>query len=245
MAMALLFVYAGILTPIAGLSYACWSNSTCGCSANAAILTKIIGGEPAGVDTWAWAVSIRVWNNHICGGSLISSTLVITAAHCLLSVGTKSSLSVTAGSKYLSYVRERRSIADVYLHREYDAGRYLNDIAILRLSSALTTTDRSLAWICLPLSISPQYPANDQTVVAIGWGVLSTDDKVSSNALQQVALKTISDASASCQRSIYDSRVQFCAGVKGGGKGRTKRDDRLVRAMISIQIPVKAIVVAR
>ena len=220
--MALFLVYAGIFTPIAGMTYACLSNSTCGCSANDAVLTKIIGGEPVGIDTWGWAVSIRVWNHHICGGSLISPTLVITAAHCLLSIGTKSSLSVTAGSKYLSAVRQQRSIADVYLHRQYDARIYLNDIALLRLSSALTMTDHSIARICLPSSSSQQYPSNNQVVVAIGWGVLSADDKASSDILQQVTLNTISDTAANCQRSTYDSRVQLCAGVKGGGKGRIK-----------------------
>lgn len=213
--------YESVRTTSISTIYKCWSNVTCGCSYNDAILTKIIGGEPAGIDTWPWIVSIRVWNNHICGGSLISSTLVLTAAHCLVSVTTKSSLSITYGSKYLSIVNQRRSIADVYLHRDYDAERYIHDIALLRLSLAITINDRnSMAFICLPSSIGESYPPSNRSVVAIGWGVLASDAKISSNVLQQVTLNTIATRTASCQRTIYDRQAQFCAGVKEGGKGK-------------------------
>lgn len=203
--------------------FRCWSNATCGCSSNEIILTKIVGGEPTGVDAWSWIVSIRVWNNHICGGSLISSNFVLTAAHCLVSVTTKAGLSVTFGSKYLSIVHQRRSIADVYLHRFYDPDRYIHDIALLRLSTPVNLNERnSLQFICLPSINNESFPPNDQSVVAIGWGVVSSEEKISSNVLQQVTLNTISTRAATCRRTIYDERAQFCAGVKGGGKGKMK-----------------------
>jgi secreted trypsin-like serine protease len=215
----ILVVIELLSTIVATTQYTCQSNASCGCSINDAVLTKIIGGEPANIDTWSWAVSVRVDNNHICGGSLISSTLVITAAHCLLVVRTKSSLAVTIGSKYLFIVHQRRTISDVYLHRYYDAKRYIHDIALLRLSSPVSIIDGSLAIICLPTNLNRYYPSANRTVVAIGWGVLSTDDKRISPLLQQVTLKTIASTSPSCQRTIYDSRVQFCAGVHEGSKG--------------------------
>lgn len=213
--------YHSIRTISTETVYRCWSNATCGCSYEDAILTKIVGGESAGINTWSWVVSIRIWNNHICGGSLISANLVLTAAHCLVSVTTKASLSITFGSKYLSMINQRRSVADVYLHRYYDADRYIHDIALLRLSSPISMNDRnSVTFICLPSIYSEFYPPNNESVVAIGWGVLAADEKISSNILQQVTLNTISTGTASCRRTIYDGRAQFCAGVKGGGKGK-------------------------
>jgi trypsin len=217
-----LFLIQIAFTTISGITYSCQSNSICGCSFKSAVVTKIIGGEQAGIDTWGWAVSIRVRNNHVCGGSLISSTLVLTAAHCLSSINTISSLSINAGSEDVYSLKHRRSISEMYIHRNYNGNTYINDIAVLRLSSPLNINDHSLAVICLPLATTVEYPPKDTAVVAIGWGILAMRDKVSSRTLQQVTLKTIAQTADKCQQSIYDGNIQFCAGVQGGGKGIEK-----------------------
>jgi hypothetical protein len=79
--------------------------------------------------------------------------------------------------------------------------------------------DRSIALICLPSIVDTEYPPTDATVVAIGWGVLSPEEKKPSNRLQQVKLKVISNTEINCRRFVYNDNVQFCAGVRGGGKG--------------------------
>ena len=205
-------------TTITSITYSCWSNSTCGCSSNSAVLTRIIGGEEAQTNTWGWAVSIRSRNNHICGGSLISSDLILTAAHCLVSIKTISSISVTAGSKYLSIINQQRFVSETYIHQNYNPNTYVNDIALIHLSSPFDMNDKALALICLPSNII-EYPTENTAVVAIGWGVLSTVDRISSNTLQQVSLEIIDNNDTTCERSIHNESVQFCAGIPGGGKG--------------------------
>jgi hypothetical protein len=44
---------------------------------------KIVGGNRAKPGDWAWQVSIRRGTYHICGGTLINSQWVLTAAHCV------------------------------------------------------------------------------------------------------------------------------------------------------------------
>ncbi|CAF1173523.1 unnamed protein product [Rotaria sordida] len=218
-----LFFIQIIFTTITSITYSCWTNSTCGCSLNSAILTKIIGGEEATMNSWGWAVSIRRRNNHICGGSLISSELILTAAHCLVSVKTLSSLSVTAGSNYLSIINQQRSVSEIFIHQNYDSMTYINDIAIIRLSSSFDMSDRSLAIICLPPSLL-EYPSNDTTVIAIGWGVLSPTEKISSDTLQQVTLKIVANTISICYVLIHNENGQICAGVQGGGKDTCQGD---------------------
>ena len=46
-------------------------------------VSKIVNGEEAGRKETPWMVSLQTsYGFHFCGGSLISSTEVVTAAHC-------------------------------------------------------------------------------------------------------------------------------------------------------------------
>src|SRR5689334_10404216 len=53
--------------------------------------TDIIGGSPTSIEQWPWQVAVdsppngvdNSWKRQFCGGSLISQTAVLTAAHCV------------------------------------------------------------------------------------------------------------------------------------------------------------------
>jgi trypsin len=222
----LIFMHVGFVV-VVNITDSCLSNATCGCSRNSAVLTRIVGGEPAKTDTWSWAVSICKGNNHICGGSLISSTLVLTAAHCLMAIKSVSSLRINLGSKYLSTIRQQRNVSNVYIHQDYDSNSFANDIAMIRLASSVNMTDHSIALICLPSVVDTEYPPAGAKVVAIGWGVLLSDDKTPSDTLQQVTLDVISNSVINCHNSVNNNDIQFCAGVQEGGKGIENLTSRL------------------
>lgn len=215
----LILIYTGFIA-VNSETYGCSSNSTCGCSKNTAVISRIVGGEEVKQDSWGWAVSIRNRNNHICGGSLISSTFVLTAAHCLISINSLPNLHVNVGSKYLSIIRQRRAVSKIYIHRDYDSNTFIHDIAMIQLESSLNMTDPSIAVVCLPTAVATsEYPFAHETVVAIGWGVLDPDEKTPSNTLRQITLKVISNSIESCAKSVNNRSIQLCAGVQGGGKG--------------------------
>ena len=53
--------------------------------------TDIIGGAPTSIEQWPWQVAVdsppdgikNSWQRQFCGGSLVSQTAVLTAAHCV------------------------------------------------------------------------------------------------------------------------------------------------------------------
>lgn len=58
---------------------------------------QIVGGVPAEVGDFPYLVSMQLSGRHYCGGSLLDSTTVLTAAHCVEGV-TLSTVTVRAGT---------------------------------------------------------------------------------------------------------------------------------------------------
>ncbi|CAF1152297.1 unnamed protein product [Didymodactylos carnosus] len=211
-------------------TYVCSSNAQCGCSQYNPTLTRIVGGEDAGISTWGFVVSIRISGSHICGGTILSSTLILTAAHCVAAFPSSlSSVTIAAGSNYLSTPNQIRLVQRTHANTGYTTGTYINDIATLVLQSPLDLTDLRVTTICLPnisssyLS-SNEYPSANSALIAIGWGVLSAGSTTVSNSLKQVTIQAITASNIYCSRIISNSVYQFCAGNLTGGRDTCQGD---------------------
>ena len=134
--------------PINSYVYSCNATNTCGCSRVPATISRIVGGETAGTNTWGWAVSLSINSRNLCGGAILSSEWIITAAHCVTTV-TASQVTVYAGSN-TKYSGQSRIGSILIVHPSYNTGTKENDIALLKLRSPLSMTDPNVAIVCMP-----------------------------------------------------------------------------------------------
>ncbi len=149
-----------VIRPSYPVIYSCDETASCGCSTKPVSITRIVGGESAGTATWGWAVSISIDNSYLCGGSIISSSWVITAAHCIRDYKA-SQIKIYAGSIRLRSGNQNRVASRVIMHPFYQSARYENDIALLQLSSPLTMNDSNIGVICIPSVTSVTLSAGE------------------------------------------------------------------------------------
>ncbi|XP_046599054.1 transmembrane protease serine 9 [Neodiprion lecontei] len=175
---------------------------------------RIVGGEATTIEEHPYQVSIIYNNEHVCGGSLISSRWILTAAHCIDGL-TTSLLNVRAGSTYRSSGGTLiTSISSVIIHEYYDEDSYDYDVGLMQLTSALALST-TVATVTLPSS-SYTIDIGTQCTVA-GWGKTSYGGTLSETLLY-LTVPIVSQTSCSATY-IYRNTVtdqMICAGYTTG-----------------------------
>ncbi|NXL86620.1 FA7 factor, partial [Alectura lathami] len=133
--------------------------------------SRISGGTLCHRGQCPWQVLIRNSRDvGFCGGSLINSRWVITAAHCLDLVRPHH---VTVGDfdKYRRELKEQKiGVEQSWTHPHYDSNNYNADIALLYLSSDVVFNEYVLP-ICLPSPGLAALLSQEGTVGMVsGWG---------------------------------------------------------------------------
>jgi secreted trypsin-like serine protease len=183
-------------------------------SINANLLNKIINGDDAVANSWPWIASLRIISSsnsisrHFCGGALIDSMTVVTAAHCV-NRRKPSDLAVVMGISSLAEtisVSNLYGVAIVYQHPSYDSNLISNDIAVLKLSKSVTFSAQ-ISPVCLPASNDSSIVYN-KNLVAIGWGL--NENQVLPNLLQQTTLRVINGQSICQVANVYSPTRNLC-----------------------------------
>jgi hypothetical protein len=183
--------------------------------------TQIVGGQPADAGEWPWQVRLHLGNG-LCGGSLIHSRWVLTAAHCVEDGIQLSEITVFLGEHDYDVdegTEQTRGVVQIVRHPQYLSSGYTDDIALLKLDSPAILNE----WVQLvPFAANNEMsPGTIATVT--GWGTLEEGGEIPS-VLYEVSVPIVSRATCQATQSNDLTDGMLCAGYEEGGKDSCQGD---------------------
>ncbi|XP_017069639.2 trypsin alpha-like [Drosophila eugracilis] len=174
---------------------------------------RIIGGGPIEIEQSPWQVSLQVEGVYICGGSIYSKDIIITAAHCTekedKQLEAKDFL-VRAGSALKNSGGTLSKVATLILHEEYHSKNLLNDIAIMRLSQPL-----ELSHKVQTIPLAERYPVPGTIAFTSGSGEALDEDGTPIGPIKLQGTFLRIQPLHTCTNLFFTRRDLICAGSSG------------------------------
>jgi len=156
--------------------------------------SRIVGGQDADINEHPWQAGIVCvtescavlggLDRPFCGGSLVNSKWVLSAAHCLIPPNsnyelTTADIQVILGDHQWNSETEtehyRTDVINIVNHPNYNEETSDSDFSLLELAKSVTwSLYRHIRPVCLPTDTSEDYVGQLATVT--GWGALSWPD---------------------------------------------------------------------
>ena len=176
------------------------------------------GGDPAKSGEFPWMARIDLPKGKMCGGVLVSSNQVLTAAHCLegfSSSDLQRDAEIVLGSTDMKETScascEAYGIDNFLIHPGYKASGFDPDSSDkVTKDIALITLDGST---CMkPARISKGSPRPGAKGVVMGWG--ETETSSSSSSLQKTTLSVLEqkECSGMKPKEFFDPKSSICSG---------------------------------
>ncbi|XP_050346917.1 trypsin, alkaline A-like [Nymphalis io] len=140
-------------------------------------LSRIVGGSPATIEEYPFITSLQfsrwgIFHSPSCGGSLITKTAVLSAAHCFYQAESPVQWRVRLGSANSTSGGTVHDVSRIIMHENFVYVSMLHDVAIIRLRVAAKLS----STIALARIAGNYYLPDNALVYAAGWGRLSGDE---------------------------------------------------------------------
>ncbi|GJQ72122.1 hypothetical protein Trydic_g3217 [Trypoxylus dichotomus] len=170
---------------------------------------RVVGGTNAPAGAFPSIVSLRsAGGAHFCGGTILNSVNILTAAHCIIGRSTGNT-GILAGTNTLNSGGVTRGSSILFIHASYNQNTLANDIGVVRLGTALPIGG-NVQQVSLNTAGTGAVAA-----ILVGWGRTATNSGIPNN-LQQLNTQTLTHAQ--CQSSWGSSvtTLQICAFIASG-----------------------------
>lgn len=175
----------------------------------------IVGGTDAAEGTLPYQVSLEAAasGNHFCGGALLNSEWVLTAAHCLVNAD-PANIRVRVGAQNLS-AKDGQLVEiapPIILHPAYLTASSGDDVALIKLATPVNAVPLALPTPEVMAAIA----APGDPLLVSGWGTTSEGGTLA-DTLQQATVPMVSNAR--CEQSYTNTitPTMLCAGLEAGG----------------------------
>ncbi|GLV42088.1 uncharacterized protein CBL_04953 [Carabus blaptoides fortunei] len=184
---------------------------------------RIVGGNiVTDPGQFPYQVSLKLanyQNGHICGGSIIDSRHVVTAAHCVLNQKRKE-LNIWAGGNTLFNNGSFHTVQHIFIHENYQEDTNKNDIAIIRVANKFIESS-----VIKRVKINNNIISDYTKCNISGWGLLS-ENGASTNDMRYASIMTLNHTICKTQYlgvvNITDNML--CAGLIDGTKDTCQGD---------------------
>ncbi|XP_012161668.1 trypsin [Ceratitis capitata] len=190
---------------------------------------KIFGGSPVAITSAPWQVSVRLKEyeivqfgyGHICGGSVITTRVIVSAAHCAIYTNITPTVyrfpndfTIVMGSVYLQEVTPytlQYNVLEVVPHPDFNLQPLENDIALFFINGKIPTNYPTVS----PIPLNRLALAAGLNCTVTGWGV--TEQGITWPVLLGTVVPIV--ATAQCNNSYSGTIMNgmLCAGYLSTG----------------------------
>jgi hypothetical protein len=212
--------------------------------------TRIVGGNTATIAEWPWQVAITAdpeffsgngFQRQFCGGTLVTPTIVVSAAHCFFDVfqGVPGQdfdppdlfAAITGRTQLSSSTGQEIEVGTYYFFVDGSGKRLYNpntndwDVVFAQLASPSPSSNSTPIQIAGADEAGFWAPGNEN-VWATGWGTTSSGGN-GSDTLREVNIDRIADStcgSATSYGGDFHPETMVCAGEMAGGQDTCQGD---------------------